>query len=281
MSEAVALLGLGLVAGAYGTMIGAGGGFLIVPALLQVFHFPVLAAVGTSLCTVLANALSGTASYARQKRIDYRTGLVFAAAVVPGALGGALVARWWRPAGFSAVFGVLLVALAVFIAVRPAAEADEGPRGVPHSPSRRRGLSRRELADATGRRFRYAVDIRLGVVVSLVAGLVSSLLGIGGGIIHVPVMIYWLGVPAHVAVATSHFILSISSAVGVCVFAFERAIDWHGVLYLASGAVVGAQLGARLASRVSGRWLTRFLAVALFLLGLRLLSATLWGSPLR
>jgi len=272
MNDGAALFGLGLVAGAYGTMIGAGGGFLIVPALLQVFHFPVLAAVGTSLCTVLANAASGTASYARQKRIDYRTGLVFAAAVVPGALGGAIVAKWWKLGSFSAVFGVLLVALSVFIFVRPRD---------PHPPLRRRGLTPRVVEDATGHRFRYAVDMRLGIIVSLFAGLASSLLGIGGGIIHVPVMIYWLGMPAHVAIATSHFILSLSSAVGVCVFSFERAIDWHGIVYLAPGAILGSQLGARLAARLSGRWLTRFLAAALFLLGARLLSTAFGEAAAR
>jgi hypothetical protein len=272
MREAAALFGLGMFAGAYGTMIGAGGGFLIVPALLMLFHFPVLAAVGTSLCTVFVNATSGTVNYMHQKRVEYRTGLAFVAAVVPGALAGAVVARWWHPGTFTAVFGVLLIILSAFILLRHGGSTAVGSVPEPVSGP---GLSDRTLVDATGVRFRYAVNMRLGMAVSVVAGLLSSLLGIGGGIIHVPVMIYWLGIPAHVAIATSHFILALSSLTGVVVFALEGGIRWPAAACLGAGAAIGAQVGARLASRLHARWLARFLGVALFLLGIRLLVAVL------
>ncbi|MBP1700797.1 MAG: sulfite exporter TauE/SafE family protein [Deltaproteobacteria bacterium] len=107
---------------------------------------------------------------------------------------------------------------------------------------------------------------------SLFAGFVSSLLGIGGGIIHVPVLIHLLNFPVHIATATSHFVLVVMAFVGTCVHILMGAFS-HGIrrtACLAVGVLIGAQLGAYLSNRVHGDWIVRGLAIALGFVGVRI-----------
>src|SRR5262245_23628316 len=111
------LFGVGV--GAYGTLVGAGGGFIIVPVLLLVGGASPQQAIGTSLVVVALNALSGTLSYARMGRVDWQTGWRFAAAAVPGAVAGAYLSTLFSGRAFAIVFGVLLIAIALLLALRP------------------------------------------------------------------------------------------------------------------------------------------------------------------
>lgn len=269
---------LGLLAGAFGTLIGAGGGSLIVPALLLLFHYDIHTVVGTSLCAVFANAVSGTVSYARQGRIDYGHGLAFAAAVVPGALLGAVLAHLISLKAFGLLFGGLMLALGIVVL-----RQKENPLlGLPERTALSQAyfnlkLKMTRLTDREGGRFEYFVDTRRGLAISFGTGVLSSLLGIGGGIIHVPAMILWLGFPRHLAVATSHFVLAFSSLAGVLLFAWEGSIRWEGALPLALGAVIGAQAGAAVSRKMSGTWIVRLLSLALIVVGIRMLAIGFWG----
>jgi uncharacterized membrane protein YfcA len=113
---------------------------------------------------------------------------------------------------------------------------------------------------------------------SAVVGFLSSLLGIGGGIIHVPFMAQVLGFPTHIATATSHAVLAVMAGAGTITHLVQGA--FNGILYrtlfLAVGVVLGAQVGARLSGRVRSAWLLRLLALALLLVGLRLLATPLF-----
>jgi uncharacterized membrane protein YfcA len=122
--------------------------------------------------------------------------------------------------------------------------------------------------------FRYSYNLPLGIAYSIGVGFFSSLLGIGGGVIHVPVMITLLRFPVHVAVATSHFILMFASASGSVVHLSNGDLGGENLVravLLSIGAVPGAQAGARLGQRFGGPAIVRFLAVALVALGARLL----------
>jgi len=270
---------LGLGAGAYGTMIGAGGGSLIVPALLLLFHLPVQTVLGMSLWTVFANAASGTASYVRFRTIDYRSGILFAASVVPGAVLGALAAGHLPPRLFSLAFGLLLVGMSVLILRRPASPFVPLPVKIrTYEAYMRRELAVRRITDRDGRRYEYYVDTRLGTLISFLVGIASSLLGIGGGILHVPAMILMLGFPSHIAVATSHFVLAVSSITGAAIFTLQHHLAWHQTLALCLGAVIGAQLGACLSRRLSGPWITRLLAAGMIAVGVRMLWREMAGA---
>ncbi len=265
------LLPLGILVGAFGTLIGAGGGFLLVPLLLLLYPNDSPETITSiSLAVVFLNALSGSAAYARMKRIDYRSGLIFAAAAVPGAILGALVTSYLPRRVFDAIFGLVLVVIAGLLLANVSPDG-RGPVGA--GP----GHTQRTIVDADGDQYTYSYNLGLGVLLSVVVGFLSSLLGIGGGIIHVPGLVYLLNFPPHIATATSHFILAFLALAGTGVHVSTGAFV-HGVrrtAWLGAGALVGAQAGARLSTRVHGKWIIRSLALGLAFVGIRILLLAL------
>ncbi len=254
---------LGVAVGTFGTLIGAGGGFLLLPVLLFLNpHDSPATLTAISLSVVLANAFSGTLSYARMKRIDYRAGLLFAAAGLPGAVLGAMVTDKLDRATFDPLFGVALIVAAVMVLVR-----------AHRRPEPAVGPTARRLVEADGTEHLYTPRLGWGAAISVLVGFVSSLLGIGGGILHVPAMSMLLGFPIHIATATSHFVLVILSAVAVSVHAAQGTLGpvLLRVLPLAIGVLGGAPIGAWLSSKIHGPWILRSLAVALAMVGVRLL----------
>lgn len=261
------LIPLGFAVGAYGTLIGAGGGFVLMPVLLLIFpdQSPELL-TSISLAVVFCNAASGSASYARMKRIDYKSALMFAAATVPGAILGAITVKYVSRGPFDAAFGVLLTAGAIFLlwqTFRPMTPRIYGSR---HT-------STRTIIQADGTTHTYSFDPRLGILISLVVGFASSFLGIGGGIIHVPALVGLLDFPVHIATATSHLILAVTALTATVVHVAQGAFsqDILEMIYLAVGVVAGAPLGAHLSRKIHGRWIIRGLAIALACVGIRLL----------
>jgi hypothetical protein len=263
---AVLLMLLGIAVGAFGTLVGAGGGFVLTPLLLLLYpeeRPEVITSI--SLAVVFFNALSGSIAYGRMKRIDYPTGRLFALATVPGGFLGALATRLFTRGLFDILFGSILILLAAYIIVRRQAEQ----RVLAESRS---GWTHRLVVDAFGHQHEYSFDRKLGLAISFVVGFLSSLLGIGGGVVHVPALVQLLNFPTHIATATSHFILVITSLTGTLVHIaagdFSRGI--RRTIFLGAGVIIGAQVGARLANRVHGLLIIRLLALGLASVGLRL-----------
>lgn len=267
--EIIAFLLFGIFVGTYGTLVGAGGGFIIVPALLLVYHSTPQQATGTSLLVVFFNALSGTLAYVQQKKIDYQTGLRFAITTVPGAIVGVYLQTFFTGPVFSGIFGVFLILIAVFLNLRPEASKARLLQfsGGPLPP----GYVQREITDAEGHTYNYAFNMRGGLILSFFVGFLSSILGIGGGIIHVPAMVFLFNFPAHLATATSHFVLMITSFVGSIGNVAAGRILVIPAIAMAIGAFIGARFGARISKRVKGRLIVRVLSIALIVVGLRLL----------
>jgi uncharacterized membrane protein YfcA len=275
MPEAVVFAGLvilGLCVGTYGTLIGAGGGFVLTPLLLLLYRGlepEVVTAISLGVVTV--NALSGSIAYARQRRIDYQAGLMFALSTLPGAFGGAVLTSVVPRDTFEMAFGVLLLSVSAWLLA---------PRRntVLTAPPPKRYI-RRLLTDAEGDTYRYSFDPYLGVALGLLIGLVSSLFGVGGGIIYVPAMILLMRFPGHIATATSTFALTFTAGAGALVHLLAGHYDdvVGEEASLAVGVLVGAQLGALLSMRLARRQqvMTRLLSAALLLVGLRLLLGRL------
>ena len=267
------LVALGIAVGCYGTLIGAGGGFVLMPVLLLLY--PGQSAnllTSISLAVVFFNALSGSEAYALLKRIDYRSGLMFAAATIPGAILGALNTSYVQRRMFDIIFATMLLLGAVFLGWRSDKQKSESKS----FGCKRCSISRR-LVDTHGMVYEYNFNWLLGMIISLLVGYISSFLGIGGGIIHVPALAYFLNFPIHVATATSHFILAIMALTGTVVHILTGTFS-HGIhrtVVLAMGVVLGAQIGARLSDKVRGPWIIRALAMALGLVGLRILFVAL------
>jgi uncharacterized membrane protein YfcA len=262
------LIPLGMAVGAFGTLVGAGGGFILVPVLLLLYpHQDPKTLTATSLLVVSLNAVSGSFAYARQKRIDYLSGRWFALATLPGAIGGAVVVGYIPRRQFDALFAIIVIVVALFLLFR-------SRRTGLVDPVRGRWAVRRRMVDSKGDAFAYAFNMPKGLALSAATGFMSSLLGIGGGIIHVPAMTMLLHFPVHIAVATSQFVLGIMAGQGVATHVLTGGIQWdvwlaRGLL-VSVGAVPGAQVGARLARRAEGTTILRVLAGALLLVGVRL-----------
>jgi len=269
------LIAMGLFAGAYGTLIGAGGGFVLMPLLLLLFPKEAqdtLTAI--SLAVIFFNALSGTAAYAVMGRVDYKSGLMFSAATIPGAVLGALHTSSVSRRMFDIIFGICLLALSTALILKP--DIERGEKVKTEVRKHYRYWVSRSIMDANGQQHSYSFNPVLGVALSLLVGYASSFLGIGGGIIHVPALTFLLNFPVHVATATSHFILAIMAFTGTMVHIMTGAFA-HGVhrtVSLSIGVVIGAQFGAHLSKKIKGHWIIRSLAIALGLLGIRILLSS-------
>lgn len=264
MTDAIAFVA-GVLLGALGTLIGAGGGFLLVPALIVVEpEWSTQSITAFSLAVVAANASAGALSYWRQMRVDLRTFPLFALAAIPGSIAGAYATRFIPRHVFDIGFGGILLAISAWLIFRPKSHA-----------ALDFGTTTRSLVDREGNEYEWRFSLRVGMLAAVVVGFVSSLLGIGGGIVHVPFMIAVLGFPEHIATATSHAVLAVTTIVGTIVHLIHgdyRPI-WTTTLATAMGALVGAPIGARLSRRVSGPMITRILAIALGSVALRLIVA--------
>jgi uncharacterized protein len=262
----LALLGVGV--GAFGTIVGSGGGFVLTPILLLLYpHDSPRTITAISLTTVFFNAASGTTAYLRQRRVDWRSGSIFAAAAMPGAVGGALLTGVVSRHVFAGLMGGVLALLAVWLLA--------GDRWRPVPP--RRGVRRRLLVDRQGLLYEYDVPVWRGAAYSTVVGFVSSFLGIGGGVIHVPLLVRALGFPTHIATATSHYVLAWMAGVGtvthVASGSFTGGTGVKRAIALSIGVVVGAQVGAQVSRRIHGRTIEWALALALLGLAARLLAS--------
>jgi uncharacterized membrane protein YfcA len=248
ISQPLDLIAIGFIVGTLGTIIGSGGGFLLVPILLLLDpHMAPQVVTGISLAVVFFNAASGSFAYARMGRIEYKGGIAFAIAALPGAVGGAYLTSHIPRRVFDGIFGCLMVAASVYL-MTTAEEKTEGA----------------QLG---------TYNMWLGVAISVGVGFLSSVLGIGGGIIHVPALTHALQFPVHIATATSHFVLTFTALAATLIHLANGTLtgQWSEILWISVGAIAGAQAGAQLSSRVKGSWILRGLAAGLGLLGIRIL----------
>jgi uncharacterized protein len=265
LTTALLLCLLGFAVGVFGTLVGAGGGFILTPVLLLLYpHSTPELITAISLLVVFFNAGSGSIAYARQRRIDYRSGALFAACTLPGSVLGVLAADQVSRPTFDVIMGVALLALAAWLL------SGHKDAGVGHPDV---GV-RRVLTDREGITYRYQARTRLGALLSVGVGFVSSFLGIGGGVVHVPLLVGVLGFPTHIATATSHFVLAFMALTAtithVIAGGFHQGVGLRRAAALSVGVIVGAQLGAKLSKRLSSHLIQRLLAGGLLLLGVRL-----------
>lgn len=256
------LVAIGFSVAALGTLIGVGGGFILVPLLLVLYpeqsHVWI---VSVSMWLVAMNATSGSVTYYFKRKVHLRAAVIFILAAFPGSLIGIWLEQFLSRNVFELIFGVVLVFYAIFLFFKKS-KKKEDPNFTPDAKLER------------------AMYIK-GAAISFGVGFVGALLGIGGGVIHVPLLIHVLDFPVHMATGTSHFILAATALFTTAAHIWNGDLDLHSpVLWqLGLSAIVGAQVGAALSPKVSGPLILRFLAVALFFVGLRLLftSAKLQG----
>ncbi len=271
MENIIVLILAGFVVGTLGTLIGAGGGFILVPVLLMTEkNLSPESITAISMAVVAANAISGSAAYMRSRRVDYKAGIYFAAFTIPGSVLGVMCTHYIPRHLFDLVFAVVLMISGIVLFIKGGNETQREKNVVAH-----KGLVSQQITDKWGEVYVYAYDRRKGAILSLVVGFISPMLGIGGGIIHVPALAEWLQFPVHIATATSHFILAIMATVSVVVHIINGNYDNPVILKMVTGLIIGvipgAQLGAYLSRRFNGKIIIKVLALCLTLVGLRII----------
>ncbi|MBF0487621.1 MAG: sulfite exporter TauE/SafE family protein [Nitrospirae bacterium] len=252
----------GVFVGLVGTLVGAGGGFILVPILLIMYGFTPQHAIGTSTAVVFLNALSGTFAYMSQERIDYGLGVKFSVVAVPGVVIGAIFSQQFNMVVFSVIFALLLMAVTYTLVF-----VDEFYLVCSKSQTE---PTTRVVYDSTGETHTYSPDMAVGFGGSFLVGILSGLLGVGGGLMHVPLMNF-IGIPIHIAAATSHFIIVITSFFGVMIFAGLKTIDLDYTVFLGIGTILGAYYGARLAMAVDSEVIKKVIAVLLLIVSVKLI----------
>lgn len=263
------LLGLsGLLAGAFGALLGLGGGILIVPVLTLGFGMPLTAAVGTSLIAVIATSTGAAAVNVRAGRADVRLGVTLAGGTVLGASTGGLAAGVLPERVLAGLFALLLLYTAYTMGRAALGQRDGHTAEDAADPTAPDG------PDAPAYRTRR---VPAAVGGSFLAGNISGLLGVGGGLVTVPLVRLVMEAPMRVAVATSNFMIGITAAAGAYAYLFRGDVDPSVAAPVVLGVAVGATAGARLAGRIRAGWLTLvFVVVLLYVavqMGLRAVGA--------
>ncbi len=246
----------GAVAGGLGALLGLGGGIFLVPFLNLGFNFPITTAAAISLTTVIATSSSVSAGRTGKQLINMRLGMLLEVATAAGSLLGGVTAQFLAQRTLQRMFGVVAIIVAVIMTTRLKR------RNVILDPGVDPGvLGGRYHEDESGGVVTYRVKrLPVALVASFVAGNVSSLLGIGGGIIKVPVLNAWCGVPLRAAAATSAFMIGVTATAGALIYYGRGEIG----LVLAAAAVLGVQLGSwggmKFGQRASSMWLKLLMA---------------------
>jgi hypothetical protein len=243
MIDQIGLVLLGFAAGILGSMIGLGGGIIVVP-ILTFFGFPPTLAVSNSLFAAFSNAAGSTISYSRQKRIEYSLGLKLGLLTIPGTILGAYISSDVTPGIFKMLFGLVLISSAIYIFLRKKIETSE------------KSLTKQMIVFV--------------IAASFFAGIISSFFGIGGGIVFVPLMVVGIGMTMKKAAPTSQFILLFASLSGIIIHSILGHPDFLQAGLLAAGAFVGGIIGARISLDIKERSLQILVSAIIIIAAIKL-----------
>ncbi len=265
------LIASGAVAGLFGALLGLGGGILVVPILTIGFGLDLRAAVGVSLIAVIVTSSASSGPYLQRHLANLRLGMSLELFTAAGALVGGLLAFALDERVLAGLFAALLVYVAISMARTP-----QGEGSALLAEGRPATLRSRQPDEepAPG----YVIrNWPLGVVGSAFAGLVSALLGVGGGIVKVPLLNLAMGVPLRVATATSNLMIGVTAAASATIYLLRGGIDPYVAGPMAIGVFVGASVGARVGDRIDARILRILFVVVLlgtaFEMALKVLQA--------
>jgi uncharacterized membrane protein YfcA len=248
---AIELFAVAFFSSAFGSMVGLGGGFVLVPILRLVFGLAPAEAAGTSLALVVASSASSTVTYFMHERVHIKLGLLIAAGGLPGSILGAILVTHISPRLFDWILALLLIAV--------------GTDFWWNRNHRAGGQHHRPIREIKGMSYRVAV------IAGFAIGLFSSLFGLGGGIVLVPTLMYFSELPAHAIGATSSFGILLTSPVGLAVHWLEHNIDLAYLLPLVVGGLCGGPIGARLSLRLKSPQLLVVMAIALYVVAVSLI----------
>lgn len=260
---------IGFFTACIGSIAGLGGGMIFIPSMLFLSKFhPQFSwvnpqtVVGMSLAVMVITALSSTLTYFKQKTVDIKTGMMFLLAGIPGSLTGVYVNRLMDGNEFYIYFGVLMILISFMFSVRT---------NIPERPDIQKKKGVKRTFHVKGETYTYSFSPVPAMGIAFVVGVVSGLFGIGGGSLMVPVMVLIFGFPIHIAVATTMFIILVSSSIGTLAHISLGHIFWEHVLFFLPGAWIGGVAGAKMNHRLKGDTIEILFSVLLVMIGIRLI----------
>jgi hypothetical protein len=272
--EWIILVLVGLIASSLGSLIGMGGGIIVVPTLLYLATLPAFShltpqvVVGTSLFTMIFTGLSSTLAYMKHKTVDYKSGLIFLIGSGPGSILGAWVTGKLDLHSFNIYFGLFILFVSIVLVVK------DKLKPIPYRKDK--GIIR-TFTDNSGKTFEYGFNPVLGVLISFAVGFLSGIFGIGGGSLMVPTMILLFFFPPHVATATSMFMILPTSILSSITHITLGNVNWLYALALVPGAWIGAKVGVYLNTKLKSKTIVLIIRTILVIVGIRLIYQGILG----
>lgn len=268
--EWLLLVVIGVLSGTLGSLVGLGGGIITVPALIylggifsQFENVTPQIAVGTSLLVIIFTGLSSTLSYMKHKTIDYKSGIIFFIGSGPGGIVGAWLNQFFNVKTFSFYFGTFIIFISIVLLFRG--------RLKPLGLKRFKTQIINTYKDKDGTEITYSYQPILAIFIAFFVGMLGGMFGVGGGSLMVPAMILLFAFPPHIAIATSMFMILLSSTTSSITHIMMNNIDWMVTLALIPGAWVGGRLGAYINVKLKSNVVVHILRIILVIVGVRLI----------
>ena len=252
------LFGIAVMVGALGGMLGIGGGVFLIPIFTLLLHIPIKLAIGASIVSVIATSTAAGAVYVGHGLSHTKLAMVLEIATTAGALAGGLIATSIDGRWLEGLFAVVLLLTTFGMGLRSVAASGFAPTG---------RLDTSFTDPISGSRVEYGVQhLPVGMAASFFAGGFSGLLGIGGGVVKVPIMVVLMRIPLKAAIATSNFMIGVTAATSALLYYGRGYVTPHLAVPTALGVLVGAGLEPRLLGRARTASLQRVFQVILVLL---------------
>jgi uncharacterized membrane protein YfcA len=267
------LLFFSFFAGLLGALTGLGGGVVIIPVLVLIFHVNIHYAMGASLISVIATSSGTTAAYLREGYTNLRIGMFLEVAAVIGAFAGALLVAFVSKTFLSVIFSFILF-FSAYLTIKRKEEHE--PYQTSHSLARTLKLN--GSYPYQGRMVDYEVqNVPLAFGIMGVAGLIAGLLGIGSGVLKVLAMDQAMRLPYKVSTTTSNFMIGITAAVSAGIYFAQGYINPMIAFPVLIGVIIGAFTGARFLTRIHTRTLRIIFSIVICIMGVEMLYKTISG----
>jgi uncharacterized protein len=259
-----------VAAGFLGSILGLGGGIIVIPALTLWFGIDIRYAIGASIVSVIATSSGAAASYVRERMTNIRVAMVLELATTTGALTGAYLAGRLGGRWLYVIFGLVMAYSSLMMFRKRHTEVARALRPAPWADRLR--LHASYFDEQLGREVSYRVSsTRIGLALMYVAGMVSGLLGIGSGALKVPAMDLAMGLPIKASTATSNFMIGVTAAASAGVYFARGDIDPFLAAPVAIGVLLGAAMGSRSLSRFKSSTIRQIFVVLLIWLSVQML----------
>lgn len=279
----VSMFFISVAAGLIGSLVGIGGGILVVPILTLVYHVPIPFAIGASIVSVIATSSGSASAYVRDRITNLRVGMFLELATTTGAVIGAVVTLFLFKSGLQWIiftaFGAVLIFSAYDLLKRKV--ADTFTNRVPDRISKSLSLTGSYYDSALKTELQYAATrVPAGMSVMFCAGMISGLLGIGSGALKVLGMDTMMKLPFKVSTTTSNFMIGVTAAASTGIFYIGGYVNPILAAPVAVGVVIGSLFGTRVLIRARPKSLRLLFFVVLLVLGLEMIQRGVSIAPL-